>query len=79
MNRVTRKHIEITIALVNHLLETPDLYSLSIFNGGYRVVAESGSREISPRGTKRQAYDWLWAMVAGIEAARAYTGGLNNE
>lgn len=75
MNRVTRKEIEITIDLVNRLLETPDLYSLSICNGGYRVVSELGSRDISPRGTKRQAYDWLWAMVAGIEAARAYTRG----
>ena len=75
MNPVTRKDIETTLELVNRLLGTPDRYSLDICNGGFRVVSDSGSRDVSPRGTKRQTYDWLWAMVAGIEAAQQQQAG----
>ena len=38
--------------------------------GGYRLVRENGSREVSPRLPKRGIYDWIWAYIYGIQDGR---------
>ena len=42
--------------------------------GGYRLEQISSgtgaARDISPRGTKRETWDYVTAMIAGVEAAQ---------
>lgn len=52
----------------------PGVYHLDIAYGGYRVcqmaAKGTGCRDISPRGNKRETYEYIHAMLAGIEATR---------
>ena len=45
-------------------------YSYDKAYGGYRLVREGGSRDISPRLSKQAMYDWVWAYIYGIEEGR---------
>ena len=48
-------------------------YHLDMAYGGYRLVRmceSGGTRDISPRGTKRETYDFCRAFLDGISAAR---------
>ena len=48
-------------------------YHLDIAYGGYRLARMcegGGSRDISPRGTKRETYEYCLAFLDGISAAR---------
>ena len=48
-------------------------YHLDIAYGGYslvRMCEGGGTRDISPRGTKRETYDFCRAFLDGISAAR---------
>jgi hypothetical protein len=35
--------------------------------GGYRVVANNGSRDLSPRGTAKETYLWLDGFASALE------------
>ena len=89
MERITNRHLDVRLAYLNDLLgvgaATPGVYDpapgrhyIGSQLGGYRVEAfctGGGSRDVQPRrGTRRQAFDFLGAMIAGIEASRAGHG-----
>ena len=43
-------------------------YSLQCQEGGWRLEANGGSRDISPRGSKREVTQYMRAMLVGIDA-----------
>jgi len=48
-------------------------YHLDCAYGGYmlvRMCEGGGTRDMSPRGTKRETYNYCRAFLAGIDAAR---------
>ena len=52
----------------------PTTYVLDCANGGYRLSqlcnTGGGERDISPRGTARETYDWINAFIAGVNKAK---------
>lgn len=39
-------------------------------NGGVRVCDKGGSRDLSPRGSKRETYNWIQAFMTGVQLGR---------
>ena len=59
------------------LIKSVGHYYVDYSNGGARleqICEGGGSRDISPRGTKRQTYEFMRAFLKGIEAAAAKGG-----
>lgn len=52
--------------------QNPNCYHLDYCNGGVRLeqTDDTGSNDISPRGTKREIYEWMHAFIKGMEAMR---------
>ena len=51
--------------------EQPDRdYSYARDSGTCGLMSNGGSREVSPRGSKRETYEWIQAFRAGWWAAR---------
>jgi len=52
----------------------PNTYVLDCAYGGYRLSqlcnTGGGERDISPRGTARETYDWINAFIAGVNKAK---------
>ena len=52
----------------------PNTYVLDCANGGYRLSqlcnTGGGVRDISPRGTAREIYDWINAFIEGVNKAK---------
>jgi len=67
----------ITIARLRHLVEiliretdnTID-YELDSAYGGYRLVSNQGSRDVSPRLSTAALYFWIHAFRQGVEVGR---------
>jgi hypothetical protein len=49
-----------------------DEFMVDAAYGGYRLsqISGKGERDVSPRGTMRETYNFAWAMAEGIEFAR---------
>jgi len=45
-------------------------FSYDRANGGWKLVRENGSIEVSTRLNKREMYDWIWAYIYGIQDGR---------
>lgn len=86
MRRISKTDLEHRVRVLNDLFGVPHevyyrddsgnyhrnkgTYSLDWCYGGVRLEREGGSICISPRGTKREVYEWIGAYIAGIWAAR---------
>jgi len=66
--RITMQDIQRRLDYFNQHYGT-DL-SLGGAYGGYRIEAEGGARDISPRGTKRECYTFICAMLRGVDLYR---------
>ena len=42
-------------------------YAYDNANGGWKLVKENGSIEVSTRMSTRTMYDWIWAYINGIQ------------
>lgn len=55
----------------------PNTFVLDCAYGGYRLSqmcnSGGGERDISPRGTARETYDWIRAFMEGVNAWHQYT------
>lgn len=53
----------------------PNVFYIGAANGGFRLERicneGGGASDISPRGTKREVYEYISAFIKGIEAAKA--------
>ena len=68
-NRTTQSDLDNLLRYLR--TEQPDRdYGLDYAYGGVRLVCNGGSREVSPRGSKRETYEWIQAFRAGWWAAR---------
>jgi len=45
-------------------------YAYDNANGGWKLVKENGSIEVSTRLSKRDMYNWIWAYIYGIQEGR---------
>ena len=55
------------------LISNVGAFHISGAYGGYRLeqmTQGGGARDVSERGTKREVYDYIWAMVKGAEAMK---------
>ncbi len=61
-----------------NLVANPNHYYIGMAYGGYRLEQlcneGGGARDISPRGTKRETWDYVTAMIAGIEELEKSAG-----
>jgi len=60
-----------------HAMTQPGSYYVGQAYGGFRLEQmcdSGGSRDISKRGTRREVYEFIGAMLAGIEALEAKRG-----
>lgn len=57
-----------------HYHANPNTYVLDCAYGGYRLSqlcnTGGGERDISPRGTARETYDFINAFIAGVNTAK---------
>ena len=55
----------------NRLVGNIDYFYIGQAYGGYRLeqicTEGGGARDISPRGTKREVWDYVTAMIAGVK------------
>lgn len=65
--RKTNREIEELVAMLNARLPGLD-YSIDHAYGGVRLMREGGARDVSPRLTKGELYDWITSFIAGIDA-----------
>ena len=69
MHRVTMSELEGAVKVLGTLL--PYGAGLCVQGGGgCRITSADGSREYTPRGTKRATYTLAWAMIKAIQLAR---------
>ena len=74
--RTTLNDIYEMIEYLNKLMNTTKpgtRYILGAAYGGYRLEKETpggGCKDISPRGTKTEVYNWMNAYIKGIEAVK---------
>ena len=61
----TRKQLEAMVVRINELLNTS--YELDKQLGGYRLTANQGSRDVSPRLVPRLMSLWLSGMLTGTQ------------
>ena len=75
---VSVKHLESTVRLLNIRTGSPENYNTGHYfieasNGGYkveRVTVDGCTQEISQRGSKREIYFFLQAVLLGMELAK---------
>ena len=67
MQRITLEDIQTRLDYLNKQCHT-DL-SLDRAYGGCRIMSRNGSRDISPRGSKRDTYNYACAMITGVDLA----------
>ena len=72
--RITEKDLTLAITRLNAMTEGGKRrYEWEASYGGYRAVSSQadgthrGSVDLSPRGTKREVYEWLHAFIKGID------------
>ncbi len=84
MQRITKDHLNSRLALLHRLLgivpgaesyRQPGVFYVDHSNGGCRVgrISNSGggSHDVQQRrGTKREAYDFLGALIDGVQLGR---------
>ena len=68
MTRISKQSVIGALVLLNKTLGR-EQFTLDMCNGGYRIL-ENDSRDVSPRGTAREAYNWVRAMVEGADAGK---------
>lgn len=78
MERKTRKDLEAIVAVLNRNTDNRYGFSLGKAYGGYRLECYNESRDVSPRLSTRQMYDWLHAFSAGLDYAimAGYVGNI---
>ena len=54
-----------------------DNYSLDYAYGGVRLTNFTGSKDVSPRLSRGELAEWIYAYMAGYEAAMAAAGTLS--
>lgn len=69
MGRITRNELEQIVTLLNNQTEHRFDFTLGKQLGGYRLEANGGSRDVSPRLPAAQMYYWLHAFEAGVDHA----------
>ena len=55
---------------INGQYQANPSYSIGQAYGGYRLERNGGSVDVSRRGTKREIWEFIGAMLDGIEAER---------
>ena len=71
MERITNAHLDKLLSELNFVIPGQD-FTVGGAYGGFRVERKGGSVDVSPRGTKRECYYYLSAM---LEAVRLSTVG----
>ena len=61
MIKITKAHLERQVGILNRI--TGGGYLLGWANGGVRLEGDSGARDISPRGTKREVSAHLTTVI----------------
>jgi hypothetical protein len=61
MTRITQGHLERQVDILNSM--TGGGYVLGWAYGGVRLEKDNGSRDISPRGTKRQVSEYVTTVI----------------
>jgi len=87
MERITKDRLQKRLDLLNGVLGVPlkpfyfedgkyrvnkETYCLGWAYGGVRLERAGGSVDVSPRGTKRDVWNYIGAMLDGIDAAREH-------
>jgi hypothetical protein len=70
--RITKAHLERQVGILNRI--TGGGYLLGWAYGGVRLEGDNGSRDISPRGSKREVSAYL---TTAIQVMRREHGGLH--
>lgn len=70
-DRITRQQLEIMIDVLNKEIPGAD-FSIGGAYGGYRLERKGQSVDVSPRGTKRECYDYIRAMLEGVRLSQRY-------
>jgi len=68
--RVLKSNLDDALSALNRATNNTRDYSYDKAYGGYRLVKENGSVEVSPRLSKRAMYDWVWAYIYGYQEAK---------
>jgi hypothetical protein len=67
--RVTKQQLELQAQHINTVLKT-DTYQIEYAYGSPRLIQlvgeHGGTRDVSPRMTKGQLYNWLDAFITGL-------------
>lgn len=72
--RVVRADVEARLVVLSRMMGVP--LCLDSMAHGYRVELADGSRQLSPRLTLRDVYDWMDAgvtVLAEVERSRSTT------
>ena len=71
--RILKSNLDDALSALNRATNNTRDYSYDKAYGGYRLVKENGSVEVSPRLPKRAMYDWVWAYIYGYQEAKPKT------
>jgi hypothetical protein len=63
---ITKKQLDHYVAILNNQLPNAD-FSVGYAYGGARLEAKNGSRDVSPRRTKRDVYEFIAAMLVALD------------
>jgi hypothetical protein len=63
--KITKEHLEAQVAMLNRV--SGGDYEIGYAYGQARVEAAHGSRDISPRGTKREVSMYLRCMITAVQ------------
>ena len=71
MPPITKQQLEFALSQLQALQPWAD-YSIGYAYGGTRLESMGGSIDISDRGTKRQTYDYIRAMLQALRSQQMH-------
>lgn len=64
--RIIKTDLDDAMSALNRTTNNTQDFAYDKAYGGYKLVRENGAWEVSPRLSKREMYDWMWAYIYGI-------------
>jgi len=68
--RLTNDDMDTTLQTLNKSTNYTQGFEYDKAYGGWKLVKENGSIEVSTRKSKRDMYNWIWAYIYGIQDGR---------
>ena len=65
-DRITQARLQLLVDHLNKMTDNKMDYSIGYAYGGARLESHNGSRNVLTRGTKREQWELIHAMLKGI-------------